>query len=261
MTAGVRKIAVVTGGSRGIGRAIAMQLAADGCDILLVSSSDEALAKTQREIQDSTGRRVERCAVDLRASGADQKVLSLVKSAFGRVDILVNCAGATKGGAFTELDYDVWADGFALKFFGAVYLSRALWPLLCDSRGTVINIGGGFARTPDPDFMIGGAVNAALANFTKALAKQGLRDDVNVNMVHPGTTVSERLSSIVQTRAKLANSDEKSVFESMVSREGIRRLGQPEDVANLVSFLCRPDSRHIQGTAIAVDGGATVGNF
>lgn len=257
----ISRVAVVTGGSRGIGRAIAAQLAADSCNILLVSSSDEALAKTQREIQNATGRRIERCAVDLRAPSADQKVLSHVRSTFGRVDILVNCAGATKGGAFTDLSDDIWVDGFALKFFGAVYLSRALWPLLRESHGTVINIGGGFARTPDPDFMIGGSVNAALANFSKALAKQGLRDDVNVNIVHPGTTVSERLSSIVATRAKLAKSEEKTIFESMISREGIRRLGEPEDVANLVSFLCRPASRHIHGAAIAIDGGATVGNF
>lgn len=261
MNIGITNVAVVTGGSRGIGRAIALRLAADAYDIMLVSSSDQALAKAQQEIQTATGRRVERCAVDLRTSGGAEKVRDGVVSSFGRADILVNCAGATKGGAFTELGEAIWMDGFALKFFGAVYLTRALWPLLCDSHGTVICIGGGFARTPDPDFMIGGAVNAALANFTKALAKQGLRDDVNVNMVHPGTTISERLSSIVQTRARLESKSENEVFGSIVSREGIRRLGQPEDVANLVSFLCRPESRHIQGAAIAVDGGATAGSF
>jgi 3-oxoacyl-[acyl-carrier protein] reductase len=261
MNAEIGRVAVVTGSSRGIGRAVAARLAANGCDVMLVSRSDQALAKAQQDIHEATRRRIERCAVDLRTSGAPERVLALVESAFGRADILVSCAGATKGGVFNELSEAIWMDGFALKFFGTVYLTRALWPLLSDSHSTVINIGGGFARTPDPDFMIGGAVDAALANFTKALAKQGLRDDVNVNMVHPGTTVSERLFSIVQTRAKLENKSEKAIFDSLVLREGVRRLGEPEDVSNLVLFLCRRESRHIQGTAIAVDGGATVGNF
>jgi NAD(P)-dependent dehydrogenase (short-subunit alcohol dehydrogenase family) len=109
--------------------------------------------------------------------------------------------------------------------------------------------------------MIGGAVNAALANFSKALSKQGLRDDVNVNIVHPGTTVTERMNEIVRTRAAAERKDPADVAKSMVAREGIRRLGQPEEVAHLVSFLCDPKSRHIQGSAITIDGGATASNF
>jgi NAD(P)-dependent dehydrogenase (short-subunit alcohol dehydrogenase family) len=255
------KVAVVTGGSRGIGREIAERLARDGYDVALASSTPEALIKASKEIEATSGRRVVPCVVDLRNAGAATQVLGVVESEFGQTDVLVNCAGATKGGAFTELSDEVWADGFALKFFGAVRLCRAFWPSLRRSRGTVINIVGGFARTPDPDFMIGGAVNAAFANFSKALSKQGLRDDINVNAIHPGTIVTERLFSIAKTRADLENRSAQDVFNSMLSREGLRRLGKPEDVANLVSFLCNPDSRHIQGAAIAIDGGATASNF
>ena len=253
------QIAVVTGASRGIGRAIVTRLGAAGCDLVLAARDGDALAGIANSLRQD-GRRAEVAAGDLRTLAGCTAVRDTAV-ALGRVDILVNCAGATQGGAFEEVDDDVWQDGFALKFFAAVRLSRLLWPQLRDSHGTVINIVGGFARTPDPDFAIGGAVNAALANFTKALAGQGLRDDVNVNAIHPGMTVTERLAEILETRAKQAGKSVDEMRRESIAREGIRRLGQPEDVADLVAFLCSPAARHINGTAIAVDGGGTPGVY
>ena len=109
--------------------------------------------------------------------------------------------------------------------------------------------------------MIGGAVNAALANFNKALAGLGLRDDVNVNAIHPGMTVTERLEEIFAGRAKLANISIDEAKQGSIQQDGIRRLGTPEDVAELAYFLCTPQARHIQGVAISVDGGATAGVY
>lgn len=177
-----------------------------------------------------------------------ESVYAAAKEAFGHIDILINSAGATQGGLFLELEDRVWEDGFALKFYGAVRLSRLFWPMLKESKGTVVNIIGGFARTPDPDFMIGGAVNAAFANFSKALAGLGLRDDVNVNAIHPGLTVTERLEEIFAGRAKLANSTGEEAKQASIDKDGIRRLGQPEDVAELACFLCSSQARHIHAT-------------
>ena len=255
------KVCVISGGSRGIGRTIARRLAQDGCDCLLAARSADHLQETAQLITKESGRRVEICPTDLRTLEGCQAVHALVKNTFERVDILVNNAGATQGGLFLEQDDSTWADGFALKFFGAVRLSRLLWPMLKARQGTVVNIVGGFARTPDPDFMIGGAVNAALANFSKALADLGLRDDVNVNAIHPGLTVTERLEEIFAGRARLAGTTVAEAMQASIEKEGIRRLGQTEDVAELVSFLCSPKARHIQGGAISVDGGATAGVY
>ena len=252
------KVAVVTGGSRGIGKAIAYRLAKEGCDILLVAQTPENLENSSREISE-TGRRIEICATDLRTLEGCEAVESAIASTFGKVDILINCAGATKGGLFLETPDELWQDGFALKFYGAVRVSRLLWPKLKESHGSVVNIIGGFARTPDPDFMIGGAVNAAFANFSKALAGLGLRDDVNVNAIHPGITVTDRMQELFEGRAKLANTTVEEAMEQ--AKDGIRRLGQPEDVAELACFLCTPEARHIQGTAISVDGGSTSGVY
>lgn len=255
------KIAVITGGSRGIGKAIALQLAQAGCDCLLVARSEENLQAAAGPIRQESGRHIEICPTDLRTLAGCEAVYGQAEQTFGRVDILVNCAGATQGGAFLEQEESVWEDGFALKFYGAVRLARLFWPLLKQSHGTVINIIGGAARTPDPDFMIGGAVNAAFANFSKALAGLGLRDDVNVNAIHPGMTVTDRLEELYATRAQLAGTTVEEAKRVSIEQQGLRRMGTPEDVAALAVFLCSPAARHIQGTAIAVDGGATTGLY
>ncbi|MEM7344650.1 MAG: SDR family NAD(P)-dependent oxidoreductase [Chloroflexota bacterium] len=255
------KVAVVSGGSRGIGKAIAFKLAEEGCACLLAAKTLENLESTSTEIASETGQQIEICATDLRTLEGCEKVLEKVNQVFGQVDILINSAGATQGGLFLELEDSVWEDGFALKFYGAVRLSRLLWPMLKESQGTVINIIGGFARTPDPDFMIGGAVNAAMANFSKALAGLGLRDDINVNAIHPGLTVTERLTEIFEGQAKIANSTVEEAQKISTEKAGVRRLGEPEDVAALAHFLCLPQARHIQGVAISLDGGATSGVY
>ena len=255
------KVAVITGGSRGIGRAIAGRLAADGVDCLLAARGKDDLRRGAAEIAQASGRRAEYFAGDLRNLGGCEALAETARRAFGGVDILVNCAGATQGGLFLETADEVWDDGFALKFFACVRLSRLLWPMLKERRGSVINIVGGFARTPDPDFMIGGAVNAAMANFSKALAGQGLRDDVNVNAVHPGSTRTERLVGIVAAQAELAGTTPEEAERVRIAAEGVCRFAEPEDVANLVAFLCSPAARHIHGAAIAIDGGATKGVY
>jgi NAD(P)-dependent dehydrogenase (short-subunit alcohol dehydrogenase family) len=257
----VGKSAVVTGGSRGIGFAIARRLAADGADLVIAASNADRLTAAGARIAETSGRRVETCAGDLRTLEGCAAVHAKAAATLGGIDILVNCAGATKAGDFLELDDGLWADGFALKFHAAVRLARLFWPMLAARNGTVVNIIGGAARTPAPDFMIGGAVNAALANFSKALAARGLKDDVNVNVVHPGMTVTERLQELFEARAKAAGTTADEIRRRSIEGEGIRRLGEPEDVADLVAFLCSPRARHVHGVAIAVDGGATRGLY
>ncbi|MGA7270960.1 MAG: SDR family oxidoreductase, partial [Acidimicrobiia bacterium] len=208
-----------------------------------------------------TGSRVEYVATDLSAQDGCRLLHDRTLAAFDRVDILVNCAGATKSGHFLELSDETWQEGFDLKFFGAVRLARLFWPQLAESHGAVVNIVGGMARTPNPEFAIGGAVNAALANFSKALAGLGLVDDVNVNTIHPGRTRTERLDEILAAEAERSGRSREEVAQAAVARQGIRRLATPEDVAELALFLCLPRARHIQGVAISVDGGATKSLF
>lgn len=255
------RVAVVTGGSKGIGKAVAARLAEEGADLVLAARTRETLEEAASAIAADTGRRVVAVATDLSGPEGCQVLHDRAVGEFERIDILINCAGATAAGPFLELPDEKWQEGFDLKFFGAVRLSRLFWPHLVASKGTVIMIDGGMARTPNPRFMIGGAVNAALANFGKALAGLGLEDDVNVNIIHPGQTRTERLDAILAAQASQAGQTVEEFLQTTIDRQGVRRLGKPEDVAELATFLCTPRARHIQGTAISVDGGATKSLF
>jgi len=254
------KTAVIAGGSKGIGLAVARRLAMDGADVFLLASNAERLRNAAQAIAGDTGRRTGWHAADLRTLDGCTAAHEAA-AAFGPTDILINSAGATKGGKFPDQPDAEMIDGFALKFHGAVRLCRLFWPALKARQGTVINIVGGFARTPAADFLVGGAVNAALANFSKGLAAQGLQDDVNVNWLHPGLTVTERLDEIFSRRAEQQGKTRDDVERETVAAEGLRRLGQPEDVAALVAFLCSPAARHIHGAGIPVDGGGAKGYY
>ena len=255
------KTAFVTGASKGIGYACALRLAEGGANVFLSSSNDERLRKASQEINKKTGVKVGFHASDLRQLNGCIEAAETLIDTFGGFDILINSAGATKGGIFPDQPDEEMVDGFALKFFSAVRLCRLLWPELKKSHGYVVNIVGGFARTPASDFIVGGVVNAALANFSKALAHQGLKDDVNVNWIHPGLTETERLQAIFETRANQQNRSVEKIREEIVIAEGIRRLGKPEDVTELVTFLCSSQARHIHGTGISVDGGGSKGYY
>ena len=140
-------------------------------------------------------------------------------------------------------------------------LTRLFWPLLKASEGHVVNIIGGAARTVEPEFLIGGSVNAAAANFTKGLSRLGMRDGVHVNAIHPGQTATERTEQLLQQRAAAQGKSVEQVRAEAVAKSGTRRMSTPEDIAALTLFLCSERARQIQGTAIAVDGGTTPGLY
>jgi 3-oxoacyl-[acyl-carrier protein] reductase len=259
-----RKVVVVTGGSRGIGRAIAAAFAREGAQIVLAAFSAQNLAAAAKAIVEGGGPRVVEpvtVAVDLRERAGCEAVAAAVRERCNRCDILINNAGATRAGNFLDLPDAAWIDGYALKLFGGVRMTRLLWPMLKEAQGHVVNIIGTAARTPGPDFLIGGSVNAAMANFSKGLAQLGKRDGVNVNAIHPGATDTERTQELLAQRAAASGRPLEELRHEMVARDGLRRLGHPDDVAALALFLCTERARHIQGTAIAVDGGATPGFY
>ena len=254
------KVVVVSGGSRGIGRAIAAAFAREGAQTVLAASNAANLAEGAKAVA-AGGPDPLTIAGDLRTLAACEQVFAQVNARFKRCDVLINNAGATKGGNFFELPDEAWTDGFALKFHATVRLTRLFWPLLKEAHGSIVNIVGGAARTPGPEFLIGGAVNAAMANFAKGLAALGNRDDVNVNVIHPGQTQTDRIEQLFAQFAKAQGKTPEQVRAEALSKSGLRRIGEPEDVAALAVFLCSARARHIHGTAIPVDGGGTPGYY
>jgi len=250
------KIIIVTGGSRGIGRAIALRIAQEGGKLVLAARDPVNLAKVVAEIEGMGGTAIP-SPTDLRLPEAPAALVDAALKHFGGVDIIVNNAGATRRAEFMELSDADWTDGFALKFLGAVRLTRAAWPHLKARNGSVLNIIGAGGRTPGPEFTIGGSVNGACLSFTKALADVGVRDGVQVNAINPGWVRTDRLRALLQSEAARLGGDIEGAAQEIARKANVVRLGEPEDVANLAAFILSPQSRLLHGSLIDLDGGQT----
>jgi NAD(P)-dependent dehydrogenase (short-subunit alcohol dehydrogenase family) len=250
------KTAIVTGASRGIGKAIALRLAAEGARAVLCARDGNLLEHAVKKIE-AEGGQAAAFAVDLREMDAAKQVVRFTLDTYGQIDIVVNNAGATKRGEFLQLSDEDWADGFALKFFGAMRLTREAWPHLKKQGGSVLNISGVGGRMPGPLFAIGGSVNAALLSFTKALAEVGIHDGVQVNAVNPGSIRTDRYRRMLEARAAHEGTDVDTAERKMIENARTTRIGEPEDIAGLVAFVVSPEGRFLQGALIDMDGGAT----
>jgi len=247
------KTAIVTGASRGIGRAIAERLSAEGVGLTLVARSRDALEALAESLPTDTLV----CAGDLRDAAFPASLVAATLAKFGGIDMLVNNAGATKRGDFLTFTDDDWHDGFALKFYGAMRCARAAWPHLVASNGSIVSIVGIGGRTPGADFSIGGAVNAALLNLTKSLAARGTRDGVRVNAINPGSIATDRLTTRIEHFAAERHLDVESARRELAASMGVSRFGEPREIADAVAFLLAPRSGYIHGAIVDADGGQT----
>ncbi len=250
------KVAVVTGASRGIGRAIALRLAQAGAQVVLAARSGELLDAVVSEITASGGTATA-AVLDLSLPEAPARLVELTREVFGGIDIVINTAGATKRGDFLSLSEEDWRDGYALKFFGAVRLTRAAWPQLKLRGGSVVNIAGVGGRTPGAEFTIGGSVNAALLSLTKALSDQGIKDGVQVNAINPGPVRTDRLQARLGKVAQAQGLDAAGAEEALKREMQVARMGEPDDIAGLVAFIVSGQGRFFQGSLIDMDGGQT----
>jgi NAD(P)-dependent dehydrogenase (short-subunit alcohol dehydrogenase family) len=247
------RVAIVTGASRGIGRAIAQTLAAEGMKLVLAARSRDQLD----ELAAALGTDCLVQAVDLRTPEVPEAVVAAAIARFGQLDLLVNNAGATVRGDFLSLTDASWEDGFALKFYGAMRCCRAAWPHLQASQGSIVNIIGVGGRTGSAEFAIGGAVNAALLNLTKVLADRGVRDGVRVNAINPGSIRTDRLQIRLDRFAAEHGVGQAMAAAQMAQAQGVARFGDPAEIARAVAFLASPQSAYCQGTILDIDGGQT----
>ena len=247
------KVAVITGASRGIGRAIAQVLSSEGMRLVIAARSGDQL----EEVANSCGTEVFPVALDLSKEDAPGRLISTAIQKFGGIDLLVNNAGATKRGDFMELSESDWQEGFGLKFFCTVRCSRAAWPHLRTSSGSIVNIVGIGGRTGSAEFTIGGSVNAAILNLTKSLADRGVRDGVRVNAINPGPIATDRLQIRIQQFATEKNISLTEAARQLSSNFRIARFGEPEEIARIVAFLASPAAAYCQGSILDADGGQT----
>ena len=248
------KSALVTGSSRGIGRGIALAFADAGCDVLLTARDESALEDVASDIR-AKGRKAVIAVLDLRTDDTPARLADLAQREFGGLDILINNAGTTKRGDFFELTDADWQDGFALKFFAHVRLTRACWPLLKEHKGSLVTIGGTSGRKPHASFTIGSSVNSACAAFTKAMADRGKEDGVRANCIHPSLVETERQWRRIRAEVARTGDPEATIRQRICAETGIARFGTVEDVADLVCFMVSARATWLQGATIDLDGG------
>ena len=252
-----QKTALVTGASRGIGRGIALELARAGCRVAINYAGNAEAAAEALALVKAAGGDGFIVQGDVAVAADRERLVAETIKQFGRIDLLVNNAGATQRGDFLTLSEADWQDGFALKFFAAVRCTRAAWAHLQASQGAVINIVGIGGRTGSEEFAIGGAVNAGLLNLTKVLAERGIRDGVRVNAINPGSIATDRLQVRIARFAAEHQLSPDAAAAAMAQKMGIARFGQSEEVARMVAFLASPAAAYCQGAIIDVDGGQT----
>ncbi|QCK88205.1 SDR family oxidoreductase [Phreatobacter aquaticus] len=252
------KVAVVTGGSLGIGRAIAAELAAEGVDVVIAARDAARLEAVAAEISAETGRRVVAAAGDMTNPADIARVMEAARQAFGPIDILVNNAGASPMGRIADTADAVWEKSINLKLMGYVRSARDVLPAMRARRwGRIINVIGRSGHQPRAAYMTGGAVNAALLNFTLALAEECAPDNVLVTGVNPGPVQTDRWNTLIAQGAAIAGQGADQTNKAAIASVPLGRVGLPDEVSGMVAFLCSDRASFITGTCINIDGGGT----
>jgi 3-oxoacyl-[acyl-carrier protein] reductase len=254
------RTAVVTGGSLGIGRAVAAELAQAGVNVAIVARNKDRLDAAAAALGGNAGGRVIAIAADLSRADEVDRMTRQARAALGRVDILVNNAGATPASGLADTPDGVWQAAFDLKLMGYVRCARAFVPDMAARKwGRVVNVIGLGGHHIVPRYVAGGAINAALLNLTKSLAKEYAAAGVTVNGVNPGPTETPRIHTLWAQRAKAEGKTVEEVAKRSVDAVPMGRIGQPEDVAAMVAFLCSERAGYISGALIDVDGASASG--
>ena len=243
------KRAAVTGDSKGIGRAIALGLAREGCEVVLVARDAASLARVAEEIAQGGGPAARAMPADL----SRQEELERVAEGIGALDILVNNAGAIPAGNLLEVGNEAWRAAWDLKVFGTIGLSRLLYSALRASGGVIVNIIGAAGERMNPDYIAGSTGNAALMAFTRSLAIGAAKDGIRVMGINPGPVATERNETLLRARATKEIGDA-GRWRELQAGMPFGRAATVEEIASAAAFLASPRSAYTTGTILTING-------
>lgn len=252
------KIALVTAASQGLGKATALSIANEGATVIICSRDKEKISKSARDIKEQTGSEIYFFQTDLSNKEDINKMVEDIIKKHGRVDILINNTGGPKAGFFDEISDDDWVSTFESTFLSAVRLTRAVLPSMKRNKwGRIINISSVSAKQPIDNLMLSNGVRMSVHGWAKTLSNQIASDNILINNVCPGFTKTERVEGLVSMQAKELDVTEEQVVDTISNNIPAKRVGKPEELADLVTFLASEKSSYITGQSIAVDGGVS----
>jgi 3-oxoacyl-[acyl-carrier protein] reductase len=249
-----KSVAIVTGASQGIGRSTAIRLARDFSALVLVARDRANLEGTAEAVK-AGGAKALVLDADLSQAAAATSVINQALAAFGRIDALLNIAGAVPQIDLFEMTDAQWEAGLALKLHGARRLTIAAWPALKTAKGAVVLMSGNSALFPKAPYAAVGTINAAIVALAKAFSDRGIADGVQVNSVLPGPVMTGRRRSYLEHWAPLHNMTVEEATANFPKEAGIARYGEPEEIAELMAFLVSPGARWMTGSSLRMDGG------
>jgi 3-oxoacyl-[acyl-carrier protein] reductase len=245
------KTVLITGGSKGIGRAAAETLAAEGCHLVLVARSAADLAAAREAIARKANVRVDVVPADL-SVGAN---VAMLAEKFPGIDILVNNAGAIPGGNLLEIDEARWRAAWDLKVFGYINMCRAFYAhMKARGGGIIINVVGAAAQTRDPEYICGVAGNSALTAFSQSLGSVSPRDGIRVVAINPGPVATDRLVTLFRKKAESRTGDPET-WRDLVKPLPFGRASTPEEIAAAIAFLASEQSGYTSGCVLTIDAG------
>jgi len=253
-----RNVVIITGASQGIGRATALRLAGDFSSVVLAARNGDALEDVARAVAQA-GAEALPMPLDLREPAADKTLVDETLKRFGRIDALINIAGAVPQIDLLEMTDAQWDDGMALKLHGARRITIHAWSALKESRGSVIFTAGNSAQAPKSAYGAVATINAAIVAIARAFAERGIKDHVQVNSVLPGPVLTNRRKTYMEKYAPAHNMTFEEAMEKFPAQTGIDRYGQPEEIAELMAFLVSPQAKWMTGSAVRMDGGEIKG--
>jgi len=254
MELGLRgKKALITGASKGIGQACAEILAGEGCDVVLVSRTAGDLETVRAKIAGEHNVAVRYVAVDL----SDSSNVDKLAAECADTEILINNAGAIPGGNIAQIDEARWRQAWDLKVFGYINMTRRFYALMAErKRGVIVNIVGAAGENPDFDYVAGSSGNASLMAFTRAMGGTAPRDGLRVIGINPGPVMTERLITLMKTRARTQFGDPEKYTELMKPM-AFGRAAKPEEIAWMAAFLASDRSGYTTGSIVTIDGGGS----